>query len=84
MIPSVTQSGYQTIQDGVNRLDAAAKRIARGTLPEDGAKPPADADSTDTIGDVVDMIEAKHQVELGAAIVKKAAQTHQSLIDLLA
>lgn len=84
MIPSVTQSGYQAIQDGVSRFDAAAKRIARGALPEDSSKAPVDGEATDAVGDAVDLIEAKHQVELGAAVVRKAAQTTQSLIDLLA
>ena len=65
-------SGLTGVAAGVERLDKAARRIAR-----DGA-------AGDLAGDMVDMMRARHQVRAGVAVIRTADDTTRTLLDVLA
>jgi hypothetical protein len=80
VIPAI-QSGLAAVRSGSGRLDAAAADAARATLPlAEGATPPVH----DLVGALVEMMLAKRQVEVGAAVIDRASQAEKSLLDILA
>jgi hypothetical protein len=87
------QSGLYGMRQGFERLDRGAARIA-GALPRAAgpaaapAGPAAAITRDEALGGIADalveLMLARHQVALGAAVVDRAAETQGSLIDILA
>lgn len=65
-------AGLRSIDNGVNRLDNAAARIAQDGV--DG----------DLAGNMVDLLKAKLEVGAGTSVVATADKTIGTLIDVLA
>lgn len=71
MLPAIGQ-GLQGIAAGFDRLDRAAARIAK------------DGDSQDLVANIVDLMQAKHQVRTSLAVVKSADEMTGTILDLFA
>jgi hypothetical protein len=83
MIPPVSaiQNGLTTVRRAMERLDAAAQVVSTAYLPMDDGRVPG---SADVVGSLVEMMLAKHQVEVGAKVIERASDAEKSLLDILA
>jgi hypothetical protein len=79
-IPAV-QSGLLGVRRGVERLDAAAAVAVQASLPHEADGLPARGD---LLGALVDMVQARRQVEISARVVERANETDRFLLDILA
>jgi hypothetical protein len=85
MSVSAIQSGLLAVRSGLGRMDAAAARLSLTGLPLDDETQAALAGSgPDEEGSLVEMMLAKHQVEIGAKVIDRASQAEKSLLDILA
>lgn len=78
---SPLNTGLQGIQEGLQGMDNAARRIARGGV--DGPQGSASG-SGDMLEAVVDLRLYKRSVEASAQVVKTADETLGTLLDLKA
>jgi hypothetical protein len=79
--PPAHETGLRAVRAGIARVDRAAMNVARATLPgiaDAGTAP------TDLVGSLVEMMFARRDVEAGAAVVRRAGETQESLLDIFA
>jgi hypothetical protein len=82
---SAIQSGFNTVKQGVGRLDKAASELSLAYLPlDDETQAALGPDKPDVVGSLVEMMLARRQVEIGAKVIDRASQTEQSLLDIIA
>lgn len=81
MISNTLGIGIQGIQDGLQGMDNAARRIARGGA--DGPQGSASG-SGDLIEPIVDLKLYERSVEASAQVVKTADETLGTLLDIMA
>ncbi|MBS3804016.1 MAG: flagellar biosynthesis protein FlgE [Oleiphilaceae bacterium] len=80
MINNTLAIGVQGIQDGMQGMDNAARRIARGG--DDGPKGSAGSAGGGLIEPIVDLKLYERSVEASAQIVKTADETLGTLLDI--
>ncbi|WP_404363895.1 flagellar biosynthesis protein FlgE [Marinobacter sp.] len=81
MISNTLGIGIQGIQEGIQGMDNAARRIARGG--QDGPQGSASG-SGDLLEPIVDLKLYARSVEASAQVVKTADETVGTLLDIMA
>ncbi len=81
MINNTLGIGIQGIQDGIQGMDNAARRIARGGV--DGPQGTANG-SGGLLEPIVDLKLYERSVEASAQVVKTADETLGTLLDIMA
>ena len=81
MINNTLGIGIQGIQDGIQGMDSAARRIARGGV--DGPQGTANG-SGGLLEPMVDLKLYERSVEASAQVVKTADETLGTLLDIMA
>lgn len=81
MINSALNTGIQGIQEGIQGMDTAARKIARG-----GADGPAGSSegSGSLVEPIIDLKLYERSVEASAQVVKTADETLGTLLDIKA
>ena len=82
MINNALNIGIQGIQDGMQGMENAARKIARGGV--DGPRGSAEGSSNGLIEPMVDLKLYERSVEASAQVVKTADETLGTLLDLRA
>lgn len=81
MINNALNIGIQGIQDGMQGMEGAARKIARGGV--DGPRGSAEGGNS-MIEPIVDLKLYERSVEASAQVVKTADETLGTLLDLMA
>lgn len=82
MINNALNIGIQGIQDGMQGMESAARKIARGGV--DGPRGSAEGGGNGMIEPIVDLKLYERSVEASAQVVKTADETLGTLLDLRA
>ena len=82
MINNALNIGIQGIQDGMQGVEGAARKTARGGV--DGPRGTADGGSNGMIESIVDLKLYERSVEASAQVVKTADETLGTLLDIRA
>jgi len=82
MSPSIGSSGVQLIQSSDALLERSAETVRRASAapPEDGAPDP----SANLPGAMLDVIGARFESRLGAALIRADDEAKRSVLDIFA